>query len=89
MPGPLTVQNGSAKSSAQSKFKKGIDASDARKNRADTRVSVRKDKREEAMKKKRRDQAGGTAAISTPGMDALTSAAGATANVSERVRTRR
>ena len=52
MPGPLTPVNTPTKSRAAS-FKKGIDAADARKSRSETRISVRKDKREEALKKKR------------------------------------
>ena len=52
MPCPLTPVNTPTKSRAAS-FKKGIDAADARKSRSETRISVRKDKREEALKKKR------------------------------------
>lgn len=51
MPGPLTPVNTPSKN--RQSFKKGIDSADARKNRSETRVSVRKDKREEALKKKR------------------------------------
>jgi importin subunit alpha-1 len=39
--------------SRASSFKKGLDAADQRKNRGEARTSVRKDKREEALKKKR------------------------------------
>eukprot|EP01052_Picozoa_sp_SAG31_P005095 SAG31_NODE_219_length_19926_cov_4.297297_8_plen_554_part_00 len=90
MPGPLAQVNGGSSKTAQAKFKKGIDAADARKNRADSRVSVRKDKREEALKKKRRDQVTAGNATSTPGLDALASATAtaeaAPTNVQERLR---
>ena len=52
MPGPLTSASNTP-TKARSSAKKGIDSADARKNRSETRTSVRKDKREEMLKKKR------------------------------------
>jgi len=78
MPGPLTDSNATKSKTAQAKFKKGIDGSDARKNRSETRVSVRKDKREEALAKKRRD-------TSTAAVAEVESATPVSTNVAERL----
>ena len=61
-------------------FKKGIDADDRRRNRSDTRVTVRKDKREEALAKKRRDgSSSATAAVDMGGAAVLAAPAAAPA----------
>jgi HEAT repeat protein len=48
-------------------FKKGIDGADSRRSREETRITVRKEKRDEALRVKRQNQSGGGA--DSPGME--------------------
>ena len=64
------------KSDRQKTFKKAIDADEARRKREDNILSIRKNKREENLQKKRRE--GLQAAQPEPSLNSMTSAADAT-----------
>lgn len=55
----MSLRPGNKAESRKKGFKKAIDADEARRKREDNMIQIRKDKREEAMLKKRRDGAGG------------------------------
>ena len=78
MPGPLTAANGTPKKE-RGNFKKGLDAEQQRKNRGEARVSVRKDKREEMLMKKRRDAGAAAATPASAGSVAQSNVGGTTA----------
>ncbi|OUS48808.1 armadillo-type protein [Ostreococcus tauri] len=60
----MSLRPGSKASERKKGFKKAIDADEARRKREDNMIQIRKDKREEAMLKKRRDGAGLSSAAS-------------------------
>jgi importin subunit alpha-1 len=72
MPGPLTSTSNTPK--ARGAAKKGIDSETQRRNRVEAKVSVRKDKREEMLMKKRRDAAPPSTEITAAGTPAAVQA---------------
>jgi len=64
----MSLRPGSKASERKKGFKKAIDADEARRKREDNMIQIRKDKREEAMMKKRRDGATGSVASDSTAM---------------------